>query len=331
MTIAVVFLLVLVGGLLPIAAVVRDWCIGHDIIEDNSWLVILFDLSRYLLSALFLLTVLAMFYHKGPSVKHRFRFLTPGSVFCLIAWILLGSVLRIYMNKMGERGYDRTYGALGGVAMLLLLFYVDALVMLIGAEINSEIDFEILKNPPRLAELSRSGKRQACRSQCAQRSGRGRSHNREDLKRHRAAWRIHLNRIANARFHQRIAHRAVDRYRKHVGIALSRLGFSNQSHELLAVIIQIKQLHGMAEEHHVLRHIRIGNHRHLAELSARAGQFHAGCCGFLPWQSGIRHSPRDRPARSFTDAFLHLDLQLVKLLALALHGGLSSALTICMS
>jgi membrane protein len=145
MTIAVVFLLVLVGGLLPVAAVVRDWCIGHDVIENNSWIVIVFDLSRYLLSTLFLLTVLAMFYHMGPSVKHRFRFLTPGSVFCLIAWALLGSVLRVYMNKMGERGYDRTYGALGGVAMLLLLFYVDALVMLIGAEINSEIDFEILK------------------------------------------------------------------------------------------------------------------------------------------------------------------------------------------
>jgi membrane protein len=144
-TIAVVILLVLVGALLPIAGVVRDWVLAHHIIDENSWFVTLFDLSRYLLSALFLLTVLAMFYHKGPSVKHRFRFLTPGSVFCLLAWILLGSILRFYMNKMGQRGYDRTYGALGGVAMLLLLFYVDALVMLIGAEINSEIDFEVLK------------------------------------------------------------------------------------------------------------------------------------------------------------------------------------------
>ena len=147
MTIAVLILLVLVGGLLPVAGAVRDWVLDRHagLIKNVQWVVPLFDLARYLLSMLFLLTVLAMFYHKGPSVKHRFRFITPGSVFCLLAWGLLGSVLRFYMNKIGETGYDRTYGALGGVAILLLLFYIDALMMLIGAEINSEIDFEILK------------------------------------------------------------------------------------------------------------------------------------------------------------------------------------------
>ena len=97
-----------------------------------QWIVPLFDIARYMLSVLFLLTVLAMFYHKGPSVKHRFRFITPGAVFCLFTWVLLGSLLRYYMNKMGESSYDRTYGALGGVAILLLSFYVDALMLLIG-------------------------------------------------------------------------------------------------------------------------------------------------------------------------------------------------------
>ncbi|MEL7237717.1 MAG: hypothetical protein AAGK78_02555, partial [Planctomycetota bacterium] len=37
--------------------------------------------------------------------------------------------------------YARTYGAVGGVAILMLLFYIDALFLLIGAEINAEIDF----------------------------------------------------------------------------------------------------------------------------------------------------------------------------------------------
>src|SRR5262249_45091582 len=116
-----------------------------NLIKNIPWVVPLFDAARYMLSILFLLTVLAMFYHKGPSVKHRFRFITPGSLFCLVTWVVLGSALRYYMTKMGESSYDKTYGALAGVAILLLLFYVDALMLLIGAEINSEIDFEVLK------------------------------------------------------------------------------------------------------------------------------------------------------------------------------------------
>jgi len=59
--------------------------------------------------------------------------------------LVLGMGLRIYIDRVGGLSYQRTYGAVGGVAVLLLMFYIDALVLLIGAEINSEIDFEVLK------------------------------------------------------------------------------------------------------------------------------------------------------------------------------------------
>jgi membrane protein len=63
----------------------------------------------------------------------------------VVVWVVLGIGFRLYMDRLGGKGYDKTYGTLGGVAILLLLFYIDALVLLIGAEINSEIDFEVLK------------------------------------------------------------------------------------------------------------------------------------------------------------------------------------------
>jgi membrane protein len=145
MTIGSIFILIVVAALLPIAGAVRDWVVNQPHLHVPNHLVIVFDISRWFLSIVFLLLVLGMIYWKGPAIRHRFHLITPGAIFCVTAWILLGLVLRYYMNKMGEAGYDRTYGALGGVAMLLLLFYVDALVLLIGAEINSEIDFEVLK------------------------------------------------------------------------------------------------------------------------------------------------------------------------------------------
>ena len=54
-----------------------------------------------------------------------------------------GLGVRLYVERYAK--YNQTYGTVGGVAVLLLFFYIDALVLLIGAEINSEIDFEVLK------------------------------------------------------------------------------------------------------------------------------------------------------------------------------------------
>ena len=68
----------------------------------------------------------------------------PGAIFTIAIWILLGFAFRWYVNAFAKETYNRTYGTVGGVAVLLLFFYLDALVLMIGAEINSEIDYEIL-------------------------------------------------------------------------------------------------------------------------------------------------------------------------------------------
>jgi membrane protein len=158
MTVAVILLLVLVGCLLPIGGIARELSIKFHFIDAGSPFLIIFDVARWALSVVFLFTVLGMIYYKGPSIRHRFYLFTPGSVFVVVTWILLGFVLRTYLDHFAK-GYDQTYGAVGGVAMLLLLFYVDALVLLIGAEINSEIDFEVLK--------IRRGSRDFLEAECA--------------------------------------------------------------------------------------------------------------------------------------------------------------------
>jgi membrane protein len=57
-------------------------------------------------------------------------------------WFVLDELFRFYVDRFAR--YDQTYGTFGGAAILLLFFYIDGLVLLIGAEINSEIDFETL-------------------------------------------------------------------------------------------------------------------------------------------------------------------------------------------
>lgn len=144
LTVIVAVLMLLVLVLLPVGTAVKSWLINRNLIAESAlaW-VVLFDIVRWSLAMLFLVAALTLIYHVGPSVKHRFHWLTPGAAFCLVVWIALGLSFKLYIEKFGK--YEQTYGTVGGVAILLLFFYVDALVLLIGAEINSEIDFEVLK------------------------------------------------------------------------------------------------------------------------------------------------------------------------------------------
>jgi membrane protein len=144
LTVLVAALIIAVVVLLPVGTVVRTWLINHRIVtESNLGLVVLFDIVRWLLALLFMVAALTLIYHLGPSVKHHFHWVTPGAAFCLVVWVVLGLTFKAYVEKFGK--YDQTYGTVGGVAVLLLFFYIDALVLLVGAEINSEIDFEVLK------------------------------------------------------------------------------------------------------------------------------------------------------------------------------------------
>ena len=144
LTLVVATLILAVVVLLPVGSLFMTWLIrNHYINETNFIWVMLFDIVRYALALLFMVTSLMVIYHFGPSVRHKFHWVTPGAVFCVVVWLVLGLVFRIYVQRFGK--YEQTYGTVGGVAVLLLFFYVDALVLLIGAEINSEIDFAVLK------------------------------------------------------------------------------------------------------------------------------------------------------------------------------------------
>jgi len=145
LTILVLMLLLVVVCLLPVGTAARDVFVNYGWVPRHSPLLVVFDAARWLLALLFLLLALGIIYYKGPSVRHHFYWITPGSIFCIVVWVVLGMGLRIYIDRVGGLSYQRTYGAVGGVAVLLLMFYIDALVLLIGAEINSEVDFEVLK------------------------------------------------------------------------------------------------------------------------------------------------------------------------------------------
>jgi membrane protein len=145
MTVVVALLIISVLVLLPVGTVAVNWLklhASHYISAPFLWAV---NVLRYPLALLMMFSVVNILYHFGPSIKQRFSYITPGAVFCVIVWIGMAFGFRAYVEHFGK--FNETYGAVGGVVVLLMAFYLDALVLLVGAEINSEIDFAVLGVP----------------------------------------------------------------------------------------------------------------------------------------------------------------------------------------
>ncbi len=90
-------------------------------------------------SAAFLVLLFAVIYYFAPDVKHKvWRSFTPGAAIGILGWFLASVGLRVYLHFSNT--YSVTYGSLGAVIILLTWFYITGLMLLLGAEVNSEIE-----------------------------------------------------------------------------------------------------------------------------------------------------------------------------------------------
>jgi membrane protein len=77
-------------------------------------------------------------YYFAPDVRQEWVWLTPGSVLTTVVWLAASLAFKFYLASLGS--YTETYGAIGGVMVLMLWFYISGLILLIGAELNAEIE-----------------------------------------------------------------------------------------------------------------------------------------------------------------------------------------------
>jgi membrane protein len=81
---------------------------------------------------------IALIYYFAPDVKQEWVWLTPGSIFATTLWLAATLGFKYYVANWGN--YTETYGLIGAVMILLLWFYISGLVILVGAEMNAEIE-----------------------------------------------------------------------------------------------------------------------------------------------------------------------------------------------
>jgi membrane protein len=88
---------------------------------------------------------LSVVYRYAPAREHaRWRWVSVGSMVAATLWLLASGLFAYYVTNFA--GYAKTYGALGGVVILLMWFFISSVVVVMGAEINAEMERQTLKD-----------------------------------------------------------------------------------------------------------------------------------------------------------------------------------------
>ena len=96
---------------------------------------------RWVLLVVLVVVALAVLYRVAPDRDApRFRWVTLGSVAATVLWVVGSVLFSLYVNNFGS--YNKTYGALAGVVVLLLWMYLTSYIVLLGAEINAESEYQ---------------------------------------------------------------------------------------------------------------------------------------------------------------------------------------------
>ena len=112
---------------------------------------------RWAVAGFLLLLVVALVYWAAPNVKLPFRVITPGAVLAVLSWVGASLAFGYYVQNFAS--YNKTYGSMGSVVVLLFYFFLSSAVMLFGAEVNAVLARERGEQIEEAAEGSPEGQR----------------------------------------------------------------------------------------------------------------------------------------------------------------------------
>jgi membrane protein len=110
-----------------------------NLIGVGSTAVQIWDIAKWPILALIVVLILAILYYAGPNVRQPgFRWVTPGGIVAVVLWIVASAAFAFYVANFSS--YNKTYGALASVVIFLVWLWITNIAILLGAELNAEIE-----------------------------------------------------------------------------------------------------------------------------------------------------------------------------------------------
>jgi len=106
------------------------------VVERHSVISIIV-LLKWIIVILLLLLAISSLYYLAPAIRYDFRFISPGSMVATILFIITSMGFSAYVNHFGQ--YNRFYGWIGTLMVILVWLYLNSIALLIGFELNMSI------------------------------------------------------------------------------------------------------------------------------------------------------------------------------------------------
>jgi membrane protein len=101
--------------------------------------VTVWSIAKWPVLLLIVSFMFAFLYWAAPNVKQPgFRWISPGGVLAVIVWVIASAAFAFYVGNFAS--YNKTYGALGGVISFLVWLWISNIAVLLGAEMNAELE-----------------------------------------------------------------------------------------------------------------------------------------------------------------------------------------------
>jgi membrane protein len=152
MVFLMLFAFVLVFGLLVLGPHLSGWigdAVGLEAVVKWLWWT-----AQWPILLLGLLVVFATIFYLGPNIDHpRWTFLTFGTVISVVVWLLASGAFSVYVSQLGS--FNKTWGSLAAVIIMLTWLWISGLALLFGAEVNAEAERsrELRRGEPASDEL----------------------------------------------------------------------------------------------------------------------------------------------------------------------------------
>jgi membrane protein len=114
---------------------IADAVFPHHPLAAGLWKILQWPVAMF-----FVLASFALVYYFGPDVAHRqWHWITPGSVFGMALWLVASFSFRAYLHFFNS--YSVAYGSLAAPIILLVWMYLTGAAVMIGSELNAEIEY----------------------------------------------------------------------------------------------------------------------------------------------------------------------------------------------
>ncbi|WP_345951954.1 MULTISPECIES: YihY/virulence factor BrkB family protein [unclassified Mucilaginibacter] len=137
LTIVISFSLLLAVSILIAGQALLKFLQSHMFTSWHFWLWLI-SLTRWVIVVMIFFVVVSLLYRYGPAHKNRWKFSSPGSILATTLAVLTSLGFSYYINNFSS--YNKIYGSIGTLIVMMIWLYLNSLIILIGFELNASVD-----------------------------------------------------------------------------------------------------------------------------------------------------------------------------------------------